>query len=142
MVGGALAIADQLEKSGLARLIADWLMGSSTVPAPWWRLSGSISSPLILTELMSNNAAAAPGLPHGLPAGAQAWTFPPCRSFWRGAVRARAPVSIMPSRLPEPTSWSMPQATARCRTTSGWPCRSPGLPAWGDRHGCPCCFLL
>lgn len=34
VVGGALAIADQLEKSGLARVIADWLMGSSTVLAP------------------------------------------------------------------------------------------------------------
>ena len=58
VVGGALAIADQLEKSGLAKLIADWLMGEFNGSSPIIAFIGIYLFTLVLTELMSNNAAA------------------------------------------------------------------------------------
>jgi len=65
VVGGALAIADQLEKSGLARLIADWLMGEFNGASPIIAFIGIYVFTLVLTELMSNNAAAALAFPMG-----------------------------------------------------------------------------
>ncbi|MFQ2103916.1 SLC13 family permease [Aeromonas rivipollensis] len=65
VVGGALAIADQLEKSGLARLIADWLMGEFNGSSPLIAFIGIYLFTLVLTELMSNNAAAALAFPMG-----------------------------------------------------------------------------
>jgi di/tricarboxylate transporter len=63
VVGGALAIADQLEKSGLAKLIADWLMGEFNGASPFIAFVGIYLFTLVLTELMSNNAAAALAFP-------------------------------------------------------------------------------
>ncbi|MGL6490615.1 SLC13 family permease [Aeromonas veronii] len=65
VVGGALAIADQLEKSGLAKLIADWLMGEFNGASPIIAFIGIYVFTLVLTELMSNNAAAALAFPMG-----------------------------------------------------------------------------
>ncbi|WP_323992882.1 SLC13 family permease [Aeromonas dhakensis] len=65
VVGGALAIADQLEKSGLAKLIADWLMGEFNGASPIIAFIGIYLFTLVLTELMSNNAAAALAFPMG-----------------------------------------------------------------------------
>ncbi|VFB09094.1 divalent anion:sodium symporter family protein [Aeromonas salmonicida] len=65
VVGGALAIADQLEKSGLARVIADWLMGEFNGSSPIIAFIGIYLFTLVLTELMSNNAAAALAFPMG-----------------------------------------------------------------------------
>ena len=65
VVGGALAIADQLEKSGLAKLIADWLMGEFNGSSPIIAFIGIYLFTLVLTELMSNNAAAALAFPMG-----------------------------------------------------------------------------
>ncbi|ALP43514.1 SLC13 family permease [Aeromonas schubertii] len=65
VVGGALALSDQLEKTGLANVIARWLMGEFNGASPLIAFIGIYLFTLVLTELMSNNAAAALAFPMG-----------------------------------------------------------------------------
>ena len=58
-MGGALALADQLEATGLAKLLAAELMDHFNGAGPWLAFIGIYLFTLVLTELMSNNAAAA-----------------------------------------------------------------------------------
>lgn len=63
VVGGALALADQLEATGLARLLAAELMDHFNSAGPMMAFVGIYLFTLLLTELMSNNAAAALAFP-------------------------------------------------------------------------------
>ena len=95
VVGGALAIADQLEKSGLAknhRRLAD---GEFNGASPIIAFIGIYLFTLVLTELMSNNAAAALAFPW-VTSWRSAWMSPPCRSFWR-CCSGRAPALSCPT---------------------------------------------
>jgi di/tricarboxylate transporter len=65
VVGGALALSDQLEQTGLAKVIAQWLMGEFNGSSPIIAFIGIYLFTLVLTELMSNNAAAALAFPMG-----------------------------------------------------------------------------
>ncbi|QFI54032.1 SLC13 family permease [Aeromonas simiae] len=65
VVGGALALSDQLERTGLAKVIAQWLMGEFNGSSPLIAFIGIYLFTLVLTELMSNNAAAALAFPMG-----------------------------------------------------------------------------
>ncbi len=63
VVGGALSLADQLQTTGLTKLIADQLMVHFDGSGALFAFVGIYLFTMLLTELMSNNAAAALAFP-------------------------------------------------------------------------------
>lgn len=65
---GALALAKAVDKTGLADATVDWLNGLPL--SPIWALAGMFLTTWLMTELLTNNSAAALMLPFALPIGA------------------------------------------------------------------------
>lgn len=63
VVGGALALSDQLQATGLAQALVSFLQAHFNGASPWLALVTVYLFTLVLTELMSNNAAAALAFP-------------------------------------------------------------------------------
>lgn len=63
VVGGALALSDQLQATGLAQGLVSFLQAHFNGASPWLALVAVYFFTLVLTELMSNNAAAALAFP-------------------------------------------------------------------------------
>lgn len=71
MIGSALGVAQALEASGAARLIAEGIVGVARALGPVGVLGGVLLSTILLTEFVSNTAAIALMFPVALSAAAQ-----------------------------------------------------------------------
>jgi len=66
MIASALCIADVFTSSGLAKQLADVVMGIAGTSGPWFALAVILILTMITTEIVTNNAAAALALPIAL----------------------------------------------------------------------------
>jgi len=63
IIGSALTLAQALNNSGLVEIIATFLHDNLATLGPWFALAGVYFGTLLLTETMTNNAAAALAFP-------------------------------------------------------------------------------
>ena len=63
IIGSALTLSQAMHNSGLVSLMADGLHNNLAPLGPWFALAGIYFGTLVLTELMTNNAAAALAFP-------------------------------------------------------------------------------
>ena len=68
VIGSALVIAQVMEKSGVAALVVEGIQGGVAGQGVWWALVGVYLATLMMTELVTNNAAAALAFPIALAA--------------------------------------------------------------------------
>ena len=63
IIGSALTLSQALNNSGLVALVAEFLHNNLAALGPWFALAGVYFGTLLLTETMTNNAAAALAFP-------------------------------------------------------------------------------